>query len=380
MAIYVDMFGGMTNGTPSDIRRLVSELIATEGIFNSYDVDSFKVAAQSTPDMTVKVNPGSAVVKNDSYTNHSSSDQFWHVHMDAVQNVTIAANSSGNPRVDIIILTVNSGASANADASNVASVTVVAGTPAASPSAPSVPNNSVLLAQVAVSNGATSINSGNITDRRFEAGLSVADAGGWQGAAEAWTYASATTFTISGDYRHIYAKGDKIRLVQSNTTKYFYITNVAFAGSTTTVTITGGSDYSLANSAITFRYYSKATNPNGFPDWFNWTPTYGGTASMTYTGVTLTRARFRVIGKQVFFNLYTTGTTGGTASYAIYATAPIATSESTFGGGGLVRVAGTFMSGTFEVATNQIQASKYDRSNWALGANSSIIFSGAYEY
>lgn len=101
---------------------------------------------------------------------------------------------------------------------------------------------------------------------------------GWIGANETWTYASATTFTISGDLTGKYQKGDKIKLTQT-TAKYFYIVTVAHAGGTTTVTVTGGADYTLANAAITSPYYSKAANPQGFPTFFTWTAGFTGFSS-----------------------------------------------------------------------------------------------------
>jgi len=47
----------------------------------------------------------------------------------------------------------------------------------------------------------------------------------------------------------------------------------------TTVTVNAGSDYTLANAAIASNYYSKVLTPNGFPTWFNWSPTVTGFTS-----------------------------------------------------------------------------------------------------
>lgn len=98
---------------------------------------------------------------------------------------------------------------------------------------------------------------------------------GWTAANETWTYASSTTFTIVGDATSKYQKGDKLRLVQT-TTKYFYVIGISFGGVDTTVTVTGGSDYSIANASITAPHFSHIENPVGFPQWLNWTPTYTG--------------------------------------------------------------------------------------------------------
>lgn len=96
----------------------------------------------------------------------------------------------------------------------------------------------------------------------------VADAAvietGWLPAGETWTYASATTFTITGvDRTTKYYPCMKIKLTQT-TAKYFIITKVAFS-TDTTVTVYGGTDYTLANAAITSPLFSLNKAPAGFP-------------------------------------------------------------------------------------------------------------------
>lgn len=113
---------------------------------------------------------------------------------------------------------------------------------------------------------------------------------GWVPAGNTWTYASATSFTITGvDKTTTYTKGTKLKCTDNSTTKYFYVTSSSFS-SNTTVNITGGSDYSLAGGAITNPYYSYVQNPQGFPAAFNYTPT-----GLSASGVTLT-GRFRLDG------------------------------------------------------------------------------------
>jgi hypothetical protein len=93
---------------------------------------------------------------------------------------------------------------------------------------------------------------------------------GWIPAGETWTYASATTFTISGDKTDKYQKGDKIKFSQTTDgQKYMYIIGVSYSSPNTTITVTGGSDYDLDNETISSPYFSKAENPQGFPQWFN---------------------------------------------------------------------------------------------------------------
>ena len=90
------------------------------------------------------------------------------------------------------------------------------------------------------------------------------DLGGWIPAGETWTYASATTFTISGDKTDKYQVGDFIKLTQT-TVKYFRVTNVSYSSPNTTVTIDGLVLSTFASATVTSPYYSKASNPQGFP-------------------------------------------------------------------------------------------------------------------
>lgn len=129
---------------------------------------------------------------------------------------------------------------------------------------------------------------------------------GWIPAEETWTYASSTTFTISGDKTGKYQKGDKIKLTQTSV-KYFYIIGVSYSSNNTTITVTGGSDYSLANATITNPYFSKAENPQGFPHWFSYTASIGG-FSTPPTMIT----RFCLKGTSCILNFVST--TNGTSN------------------------------------------------------------------
>ncbi len=105
---------------------------------------------------------------------------------------------------------------------------------------------------------------------------------GWQDAGETWTYAAADdptfTFTVSGDLTTKYTAGMKVKLTQT-TAKYFIITKVAYSSGTTTITIYGGTDYDLANAAITSPFYSTAKSPFNFPlSPAKWTETVTSTA------------------------------------------------------------------------------------------------------
>lgn len=137
---------------------------------------------------------------------------------------------------------------------------------------------------------------------------------GWVSSGETWTYASATTFTISTDKTGKYQKGDKLKLTQT-TAKYFYIVvTPTYSSGTglTTITVSGGSDYTLANAAITSPYYSKVENPQSFPQWFNTAaPTWNTAAIDNGTGgqqPTTNKSRFVIRGRVVTVYLVVSGT------------------------------------------------------------------------
>ena len=65
---------------------------------------------------------------------------------------------------------------------------------------------------------------------------------------------------VSKDVRYRFPKGTKIKLVQSGATKYFYVIAAAYTSGNTIVTITGGSDYALAN-AVSYTHLRAHETP-----------------------------------------------------------------------------------------------------------------------
>lgn len=108
--------------------------------------------------MTVLVQPGSFVTPNTA----SPTDGGYAATLVSQGTLTLATADPSNPRIDIIVATVND----TGTSSSAGFVEVVTGTPAGSPSVPAAPANSIILAQVTVAAGATSVTSGNITDAR----------------------------------------------------------------------------------------------------------------------------------------------------------------------------------------------------------------------
>jgi len=146
------------------------------------------------------------------------------------------------------------------------------------------------------------------------------NADGWMLVADTWTYASATAVTVPSGAALLYAVGDKIRLKQGATYKYFYVTAVA----DTLLTVTGGSDFTVATpTAITDVYYSKVATPVGFPQWFNYAP-YGISA----TNVTLL-GRFCVNGRICSFQ-FVANFTGG-ITFTTMPSLPILSSSNIIG-------------------------------------------------
>lgn len=161
-------------------------------------------------------------------------------------------------------------------------------------SAANLATDAVTTAKIADSNVTTAkIADGAVTAAK------LANVDGWTLASDTWTYASATTFTIAGvDRTSSFPVGTKIKLTQT-TTKYFYVVATSFS-TDTTVTITGGSSYTLANAAITSPYYSYASTPQAFPHWFNYAPTPTG-FSANPSGATY---RFAIHGRMCTTDVY----------------------------------------------------------------------------
>lgn len=151
----------------------MTHIIDQSGV-KSIAVDGdFYVEAQDTPDMTVKVNLGYAFIKK------SDGSKVFPVRLySSTENATITANASGSGRVDAVVLLIDTSELPNATVTNVAQLGVVAGTPSASPTAPSdsdistsigASNPFLRLANVAVGSGVSEITNPNITDTRVRA-------------------------------------------------------------------------------------------------------------------------------------------------------------------------------------------------------------------
>jgi hypothetical protein len=82
-------------------------------------------------------------------------------------------------------------------------------------------------------------------------------ASGWMPLGAKATYASASTFTLVGDWTSVLQAKDRIMLTQSSTVKYFTVVSVAYSAPNTTVAITGVATDTLANEEILLPYFFK---------------------------------------------------------------------------------------------------------------------------
>lgn len=203
-------------------------------------------------------------------------------------------------------------------------------------------------------------------------------ADGWIDPSETWTYATASTFTISGDVTSIYKPGLKLKFSQpTDGQKYGYVKTATYSAPNTTITLVTNDDYDLDNEAITANYYSRVAQPEGFPVYFNYTPSYSAGGSMTFTSVTTTTAAFSIIEGVCLLSINATGTTGGSASSAIQATLPINSSISSFGSG--IMGDTSFLLGPVQTNSTIVSAYKdVNLSNWGLGGSKNIQLTVSY--
>jgi microcystin-dependent protein len=155
-----------TGMTDKDHMHVEENFIRNAGVINE---DDFEVSQRAAGvDRSVDVAAGVAYVLNHSWSlNSAAQARYWQALNSAVYNVPLTTNTSGNPRIDIICIEIDTSAPPGETGGGAMDIIVVEGTPASSPVAPAVPDDCLLLAEVAVANGYTSITDANITDRRM---------------------------------------------------------------------------------------------------------------------------------------------------------------------------------------------------------------------
>lgn len=140
-----------------------NDRLTTQALWNTTGVigqSSMRVTANSPAAMNVLVASGWAAIVGTSTSNMGT----YVAYNDASVTLTVTSADPTNPRIDRVVATIQD--AYYSGSTNTVVYLVVAGTPAASPSAPATPANSISLATIAVVAGATSITSANITDTR----------------------------------------------------------------------------------------------------------------------------------------------------------------------------------------------------------------------
>lgn len=169
MGKYISIRSGATALPEQSVAHLTHDIIYQNGVLD-LDGNHWKVTEHNPQNMSVDIAVGRGYFKKTVIT--------YHGYTDSVENPAIAANNSGNPRIDAVVVYVDLAVSANTDASNVLKFLVVQGSPNASPIAPTdgeiqtavgSGNPFIRLANVTVANGASSITNANIADTRVPA-------------------------------------------------------------------------------------------------------------------------------------------------------------------------------------------------------------------
>lgn len=206
---------------------------------------------------------------------------------------------------------------------------------------------------------------------------------GWTSDSDPWTYASATTFTVAGDQTAVFSKGTRIRLNQAGY-KYFVVTGSSHSAGTTTVTVTGGSDYSLANAAITDAFFSYQANPSGYPNWFNYSPTYVGFSADPAGGF----SRFNIIGNRFTYKHSRNDGTSNATSFNL--TVPVTPINNQAGFGGMYWPCRFKNNGTGSTTPGMVEVVDADAhiylyrdwggSTWTASAAKNAIFTVEFEF
>lgn len=210
MSLYLPLWMQAATGDTAitygaqDFRLMVSALAARAGTVLAGDLAVTQRGAGAN--MSVDVAAGRAIIPGTTIANEGS----YIVRSDATYNVTLAAASTANPRIDLIVAQV---LNKQVDGGSTYGWTLksVTGTPAASPVAPSLPASSLLLAQVSVATNATSVVTANITDKRVLACVSGGDI-------PQWDYSGTTGQSVPNSTDTVYTPANLFKNIGMGTT------------------------------------------------------------------------------------------------------------------------------------------------------------------
>lgn len=165
MTMFVPEFLPVDEYTFARLRRVLEFAPIREGV---YDVGDLKVTQRAAgANKSVDIAAGRAWVRGDDTARQGS----YHCENDGTVNLAIADNTSGNPRIDQVIVHVYD-SSVIGGGTNAAPLEILQGTPTAGATidnrlgAAALPATAIRLADIPVASGFASITSGIIRDRR----------------------------------------------------------------------------------------------------------------------------------------------------------------------------------------------------------------------
>jgi hypothetical protein len=193
---------GLGGSSEGDLRGNSSDFIEQNSGVVDADEHFDLHETTPTPTMSVVLEPGIAYIPNSDFDEFDSdSIKFWEAVLDEAVTLEISPNSSGQVRVDAICAFMDVTVVTNNDASNVASIVVVEGTPGGG--TPTIPPNHVNIREINVPNGATDIEDADIVDNReqvyFKNKFLPPDLGAKRIAKRTRTITTATTITPDMD-------------------------------------------------------------------------------------------------------------------------------------------------------------------------------------
>jgi hypothetical protein len=209
----------------------------------------------------------------------------------AITGLSFAAAHPTNPRIDLVVATVLDAQYAGATNSWV--VQIITGTAAGSPVPPAIPDSSIVLAEVSIAAGATTVVNANISDVRPFAvhGLTAGNVGADSVAtSESTSSASAGNLTTVGPSVDVIVPATgKVRITLTcqmvNTVSsglcamYFVATGAnTFTVSNDRRLILAGTDIQLASAV----FFVDALSPGATTFWAKYASPSGGSASFAF--------------------------------------------------------------------------------------------------
>lgn len=162
---------GLGGANEGYIRGSINDIMDVIGV-PSLSAGHLLVTETSPQGLSVSVAPGVGYIPNSAYDQlNIDTQKYWEAVNDDDEILVVAANTSGSTRIDLICLKLDTTVVPDEYASNIGTLVVVQGTPGAG--APATPSNHLLLAEVTIINGETTIANADISDERVQSTLNA---------------------------------------------------------------------------------------------------------------------------------------------------------------------------------------------------------------